>query len=411
MDYRSRAGRIAAAVRFETPDRVPVVPTLQHYEMRYAGINGSDMMNNHAAAGDAIIKMVTELKPDAYDPLGSSGAGPFFQSMGLKNLKWAGGGLNSDMSFQYVDGEYMRPGEYSEFLADPSAFVLRRILPRVSDKFGSFADLQPMPGLIDFHSMPYGLLSFADPQVQAALKTLMRAGEAAADFASFVERVTYSLNSAGFPTIANCCAGVPFDTLTSYARGMLGAMDDLITQPEKLKEACERLLGYLIDHELKNAAWGSNPFCYVYMNYGGAAAPSGAGAFMSPGQFEEIYWPTARGLLEALIGMGRIPICHLQGDWTCRLDVIKDMPAGSVVYHFDGVDMEQAMNAIGGRFCFKGNVPLSMMCEGNPEQVTGYCRDLIVRFGNIGGLILDFAGAAENMKIDNVKAVIDAAKQ
>ena len=80
------------------------------------------------------------------------------------------------------------------------------------------------------------------------------------------------------------------------------------------------------------------------------------------------------------------------------------------MWHFDRTDMREAKRILGGKACIKGNVPLSLVNLGTPTEVTAYCRDLIEAVGPGGGFILDVGAVADEAKEENVKAMVQAAK-
>ena len=87
------------------------------------------------------------------------------------------------------------------------------------------------------------------------------------------------------------------------------------------------------------------------------------------------------------------------------------MPTGRTVWQFDHTDMRRAKEILGGVACIQGNVPISMLQLGTPEEVTAYCRDLIEAVGPGGGFILDVGAALDEAREGNVRAMIQAAKE
>jgi uroporphyrinogen-III decarboxylase len=58
-----------------------------------------------------------------------------------------------------------------------------------------------------------------------------------------------------------------------------------------------------------------------------------------------------------------------------------------------------------------GNIPISMMVTGTPSDVKAYCKTLIETAGKDGGYVLAPGAASDDIKIENVKAVLEAAKE
>ncbi len=101
-----------------------------------------------------------------------------------------------------------------------------------------------------------------------------------------------------------------------------------------------------------------------------------------------------------------------EADYTDRLDIISDIPAGKAIYWFEKTDVFKAKEVLGDRVCVKGNVPSSLVCTGTPEQVRQYCKKLIDVAGENGGLIVDGdVGIPDEAKVENVRAMTDFVKE
>jgi hypothetical protein len=56
--------------------------------------------------------------------------------------KFPGHGLGPNGSFQFVEGEYMKPEDYDTFVEDPADWAIRKYWPRV------FSELEGLAGAI-----------------------------------------------------------------------------------------------------------------------------------------------------------------------------------------------------------------------------------------------------------------------
>jgi uroporphyrinogen-III decarboxylase len=152
---------------------------------------------------------------------------------------------------------------------------------------------------------------------------------------------------------------------------------------------------------VKNAKQSGNPRVFIPLH-------KGQEGFMSIEQFKRFYWPTFRELLVGLVNEGLNPLVLIEGTYTSRLDFIRDVPEGKIVYWFEDVDMVKAKEALAGRVCIMGNVPMSLMVSGTPEQVTEYCRNLITIAGKDGGYIMSAAAVMDGSRPENVRAMMKA---
>jgi uroporphyrinogen-III decarboxylase len=137
----------------------------------------------------------------------------------------------------------------------------------------------------------------------------------------------------------------------------------------------------------------------------------GPGGFMSNKQFERFYWPSLKRVMMGLIEEGLVPMPFAEGDYMPRLDIIKDMPRGSVIWHFESVDMAEAKRIVGKDQCIAGNLPTSVLHTGTPAQVKERCRELIEVCAPGGGYILTGGAGIDSGDPDNLRAMTAAAKE
>jgi uroporphyrinogen-III decarboxylase len=192
----------------------------------------------------------------------------------------------------------------------------------------------------------------------------------------------------------------PFDTIGDFFRGTKGIMLDMYRRPEMVLKACETFLPFAIDRAVAGARASENPRVFIPLH-------KGADGFMSREQFIKFYWPTLRELMVTLIDKDLTPCPFIEGDYTSRLDIIKDIPAGKAMYTFEATDMVQAQKVLGGRVCIRGNVPGSLLATGTQDDVKHYCRKLMDTVGRDGGFILDTATSLDDAKPENVHAMFD----
>ena len=134
--------------------------------------------------------------------------------------------------------------------------------------------------------------------------------------------------------------------------------------------------------------------------------------FMSLEQFKTFYWPTLHKLILGLIDFGLVPMILVEADYTDRLEIIKDIPAGKAIYWFERTDIFKAKEILGDRVCIKGNIPSSLLCTGTPNAVKEYCKKLVDVVGKGGGLIIDGdIGIPDEAKVENVRVMTDFVRE
>ena len=116
-------------------------------------------------------------------------------------------------------------------------------------------------------------------------------------------------------------------------------------------------------------------------------------------------------LLLAFIREGITPWVLVEGVCNNRLESFRDVPPGKVIYHFEATDIFLAKDMMRDRCCIRGNVPMSVLTVGNPEDVKDYCKKLIDVCGVDGGFIMDAAAPLSDARSENVQAMFDFTKE
>ena len=137
--YQERMKRVQDAIQLKVPDRVPFLPFFTFFPTNYAGINCQEAMYDYDKLGMAWKKMMINFEPDMYNnPYALVALGPLLDLLDYKQLKWPGRGVSSNQTYQFVEGEYMKPEEYDAFLSDPTDFAFRTFFPVFPEHWDPF---------------------------------------------------------------------------------------------------------------------------------------------------------------------------------------------------------------------------------------------------------------------------------
>ena len=116
-----------------------------------------------------------------------------------------------------------------------------------------------------------------------------------------------------------------------------------------------------------------------------------------------------KALILGLLDAGLTPVPLFEGNYTPRLEFLKELPKGKVAGHFDAVDRRKARDILGDTMCFWGNIQASLMTTGTPQQVKDDVKELIEIFGDTGGLIVDGTlGIPDETRPENFSAMVEA---
>jgi hypothetical protein len=403
--YKTRVTRFIKAIGMEESDRVPCNLPISWFPAYYAGYNLKTVMYDFGKQKKAWLKFMYDFGDmDNYGGPALVLPAKALEILGHKMHKWPGHGLADDVpSYQFVEGEYMKKDEYDHLIQDPTDFWLRVFMPRQADVFAplaKFMHLNPMIGL-PISTVP----ALSTPEMQAMFKKIWAAGAEMDKWMKTSGEVSRIALSEGYPPFnGSGFSGAPFDMLTDFCRGTQGIFMDIFRQPDKIHAAMERLVPIMIEAAVETADNSLSPLLFMPLH-------KGEKGFMSPRQFEEFYWPTFKRVLLGIINEGLVPMPFAEGNYIPRLEIIQDMPKGSIVWYFEYMDMAHAKRTVGKNNCIMGNLPISIMVTGTANEVKEGCRKLIEDCAAGGGYILTAAAQMDRGKVENLHAMMDAAKE
>ncbi len=404
--YLEREKRVGDTIALKMPDRIPLLLFFGFFPAKYAGFTVQEVMYDPEKLWESEEKVLTDFPMDmAHNPFPLRFLGPLLEALDFKALVWPGHGLSSNDTYQFVEGEYMKAEEYDHFLLDPSDFMVRRFWPRIYGALKAFEKIPPLHSFITYYmGTPHGFAPFSSPELIEALEALKKAGEKSAQVASYSRRYVQRTKDLGFPIQVGGLCQAPFDTLGDFFRGTRGQMLDMYRRPEKVIQACEKLLPIMVEMGVNAARASGIPRVFIPIH-------KGLDGFMSMDQFKKFFWPTLRELMVALIHEGLTPCPLWEGNCTSRLEVIKDIPAGKACYAFEATDLFKAKEILGDTVCIRGNVPLSILATGTPDDVRACCKKLIDTVGQGGGYIMDASTGLDDARPENVRAMFDFTRE
>jgi len=395
--YRERAKRVADAIQLKVPDRVPLEIAFGYFPAKYTGVPCEAAYYDYDQWLAACKKTVLDFGADVSSVQPFS-PGEVLEMVDPKNMMWPGHGAFG--THQFIEGEFMKPNEYDALLRDPTDYMLRLYLPRVS---GAMEPFQMMHSLSSPAGGYRGALMMADalstPEIASAIERLQKAGKELRKWHSKMVAFDEEIQKLGFPPFVGSLTLAPFDVISDNLRGMKGTMVDMYRQPDKLLEGVDGILKRMVEL-IPPAVSGA-------VNTVAIPLHRGSEGFMSIKQFEKFYWPTLKGLILALIDKGQMPLVFFEGDYTSRLEYLLELPKGKVFAHFDTTDMFKAKELLNGHMCICGNVPCSLLQAGTPDDVKAHAKKLIDICGKDGGFIMSTRSPVDDAKPDTLKALID----
>jgi len=365
-----------------------------YYALNY-GVTIRDAMTDLLCLAGPLNKFIDRYDPDllnspTFFPI------PPMQLSGYTAARWAGSreGLGPNTPYQYVDRQYLEDEDYDEFIADPSRFILKKLLPKKHTEFAGLAliDLQMLCG-----QSIYNLASLGLPPVRRALETMIKTGELIMENLAQAARLDMMCIERGYPVFGGAVALCPFDEFADYVRGLLTACLDCITEPDRLRLAVERWGDVTIPAAIAGAKMQRAEYLFIPLH-------CGTDEFMSRENYRKFYWPPLKRLLDAAIEAELTPFVLCEGKYFTRLDIISDVQAGKVIYCFENTDFSQAKKILGASACIAGGMPTAYLMSGSRQRVVDETKRMLDICAPGGGFIMSNSLALDSVSAENMDA-------
>ena len=383
--YQERLRRFTTALNNKKPDRVPVRPFAAEFTGRHAGFTCQQLTQNYPDAFEAMIQCCKDYNWDAVPASMVYVWTGITDAASVKYYGVPGVNVPEQFGFQYLEppeGEaFMREDEYDRLIEDPTAFLYEVWLPRATKR----------------------MVAAGEPVTFQHNVALVSAAMAMNQyFNAFGPHCARMRSECGMPGAIAGIFKAPLDIIGDKLRGYIGLTMDLFERPEKVMQACEALMPHL--HWMADAT--ADPASQLPIGYW---MHRGCVPFVRPEQFDNIYWPTVRPIIEELWSSGHQTMFYAEGSWDHHLDAFRDLPDRSIIYHIDRGDPLLVHQKLHDKFALSGglnNVTLSM---GTAEQVRQEVKTLIETLGKEGGYIMDSSAIMQNDTTpENMKAMVEA---
>ncbi len=402
--YQYRANLIKDAIELKkTPDRVPIAPSVTWAPVFLYNTTIKNAMYDADVLGQIFYDYACEFNVDGASMPAKCGYGPTLDAIDYNLYKWAGGSLEDNSATQFVEKEYMTVAEYDHLIQDPTDFMLRVYLPRTAGALKPIADVGSLYGIQEITTSNGFFSSFGAPHIREAFMALLEAGKQHFEWTNKLRPHIMKIMSAGYPFTFGGSTKVPFDFLGDTLRGTTHLMMDMYRRPEKILQACERLVPLMVKMGVDGFRASKNPIVFIPLH-------KGADGFMSDAQFKKFYWPFMKAVMEGLVDEGCIPFCFVEGSYNERLEYLTDVPKGRCVYYFDKIDMAKARKTLEGIACIGGGFPISQILTGTVETVRDETKKMLEIAAGDGGYILGISSTMDEVNRENLHAFIQAGK-
>lgn len=281
--------------------------------------------------------------------------------------------------------------------------MLNKYIPRAFPGLeGLSSVLNPVPCTMMYFGQFGNMIG---PKAIEAYEKLIEIAKLQAETRKTEQAIMGQLAQLGFPPMLTGVGYVPFDMLSNFYRGTIAMFSDLIECPDMVEKAVNMFADLQIAN-LQYLKFAPLPVKRVmfWMH-------KGMDGFISPNQFDDLYWKPFLKIVNALVGMGVTPIIYTEGNYFKRIDQMKELPAGRCVIHFENVDLEYAKKTIGAENCITGNFPIYLLEHGSREQVIDEAKKMIDICAPGGGFIFETNASIMNVRRENLEALYDTVRE
>lgn len=366
----SASERIEAAIALKRGEPIPVAPLIISFAGRCAGMTQADIFSNLHQWQEALKVTFKRVgTPDAIFPLWPRDAA---KSQMLR-LLLPGEDLDPDAQFQYSESEVMTREDYDFIIQKGYCTWFMQYLPKIRSDIS--------PGLLG------RILTVRGFMLQG-----MR----------IKRNINYWKKKWGIPAMFYAACYPAFD-LFSLTRSLVPFCHDLFDCPEIIEQAIKIATPEIVSMvKIPLRVTGGKRVC-IYPTRSSAS-------FISPKMFEQFVLPSLKQMVDSFLKDGIISVLHCDGNWTPMLPYFRELPRASCVIELDGMtNIFKAKEIFGDWLCLKGDVPATLLAQGEPDQVSEYCQSLIRNIGSGGGFILSSGCEVPlDAKPENVAAMMQS---
>lgn len=406
--YNERLNRINDAIALKEGD-VPLIPIIQCYPYLQAGYTMADILydTDVTKTRESVFKYLDTYQPDAL--MGHSyvnvGQGPIMELANIHTTRWAGMPgdiIDKNSIHQWIEFPFLEDDEFDMFFNNRTDWALNYGMPRGAGVLDPFKTVNfgAMGANGAYNSMA---AFFSRPDVKDSIERLWKINELSSELRPKMAQLDIDVEEYGYPVLAKGFAGVPFDGYSDFLRGTLDAMADLYERPEEVMRYCEEVLPGTL--EMIKMQGKMMPGKHVFM-----ALHKGMDGFMNDEQYRKFYWNHLQLIINTIIDAGMVPYIYTEGPYTTRLDCLKEVPKGKVIYHFEEVDIDKAKEALGDVATIAGAFPVYLLDYGTKDQVVDEIKRIIDVCAPGGGYIFETSCGMDYAKPENVEAMVDTVR-
>jgi hypothetical protein len=282
-----RKARVRITLKNEKADKVPFVMWRGDYLIYYCGYE-MGQIESFDQLVDIIKRGYEELQLDLCDPIYP--VKPFY----VPQAEIYGGGMMTimpDLSGVQINPQkiqIMSPEDYPALIENPIDTLLEKILPR-------------------------RLKLLADGTVEEKLTRFSKLNSINNAIGEYQKRLVEEVGQLG---TAHHFFSMPVDILFDYLRDFSGIINDIKKRPEYIVEAADRIADLIIQEMSKAPV----------LDYSTPTAALHLPPFIGPKDFEKVYWPSFKKIIEAAHRQGRVVKLLFEKRWSHLFEFLEELP-------------------------------------------------------------------------------------
>jgi hypothetical protein len=345
----------------KTPKRLPMtVKFLTEAACQFAGIDMKRALYDPEMVERASVAICENFYSDAL-PVFFTRFPWSFQL--LASQSWV---VGSSGAVQHPEVENMKAEWYDEFIADPVATIIEKIVPNACKAL----DVDPVSRS--------SLMTKVYAVKQEENRILKDIGD------RLSKKYGYMTSFMDGPTVP-----IPFDNLADKYRGFKGIMMDMRRVPEKVKAAVDALFPIA---KFKATSKGVKPGTVSFL-------PLHMPPYISTKAFEEFYWPTFEGMVLFMDELGVLCNVFAEGDWSRYYEHMARLP-GTTSFQVEEGDWAKMKSTFGREHVFGGLYDPTITLTRTKEQCVDEAKRLFDTCGEGGRFYFCF-----NRSIMDIKSV------
>jgi uroporphyrinogen decarboxylase len=198
-------------------------------------------------------------------------------------------------------------------------------------------------------------------------------------------------------------------SLPRYLMGMTNLLMAVALEPELVKALVDMSVDYNLEMARRIAKMG------VDFVHTGDDIAYNRGPFMSPKDFEELFYPGFCRVMGGFKDLGFMVIKHTDGNLWSIIDLLVDSGIDCLdpIDPQAGMDLGEVKEKYGDRIALKGNVDCThLMSFGEPEEVVEATKKALRQGMPGGGYILSSSNSIHaSVKPENYKAMMDTLQE